>query len=87
MRRHWKHRPHPKQVTTDRRGRDARERDRNNASRFPFEQQELDRESDRRDRSRKPGRHPGSCAGHEQRFTFRTRQVKKLGDQSHAPSS
>ncbi len=62
-------------------GHGARERDRQETARAPFEQQQLDREQHGRDRRAEHGGHAGRRAGHEQRLALGGRHVHALRDQ------
>ena len=55
--------------------------DRHEAARLPFEQQELDREHDRGERSPEDAGHAGRCAGHEQGLALGGAQSEQLREQ------
>ena len=81
MRGHRKERSKAEEVAPNGCGRDAGERDRNEAARLPFEEQQLDAQQDRGDRRRKRRGHAGRGARDEQRLALGAREMKELRDE------
>ena len=79
--RHREQRPDADDVAAHRRRRRAGERDRNQAARLPFEQQQFHGQQHRGERRRERRRHAGRRAGDQQRLALGAGQMEELRDQ------
>src|SRR5207237_1443788 len=80
VRGHRKERPGTEQMAAKERRGDARERDRDQAARFPLEQEELHGEERARDRRRERRGHARGGARDEQRLSLGRREPEELRD-------